>query len=286
MNNYIDKIIRRLPDEKFANIAISFCVGIYYTITDVIKYHLFRKKPTQLITNNPLISVYIPTYNRCDLLIERALKSVLEQSYKNLEIIISDDGSNDATFEKIVAINDPRIKYICSSRKDYRYPNIGIYHWFCGPVVASNNALKNVTGDWIARIDDDDVWTPDHLEVLLKFALEGDYEFVSSDYLRIDCEGAKVISILDDKNNVTNIGGTQTWLYRSFLKNFRYNIHCWRKRHNRVNDTDLQQRIYNAGVKIGYLNLVTAIVESRPGENFVGSKAYLENSLYYQNMYG
>ena len=74
------------------------------------------------------------------------------------------------------------------------------------------------------------------------------------------------------------IGGTQTWLYRGYLKFMKYNPDCWRKKWNKVNDTDLQERMVNAGVRIGYLDEITAHVRPRPGETEVGLRAYLDNT--------
>ena len=56
-------------------------------------------------------------------------------------------------------------------------------HWFAGPVNAINKGLEKATGDWIARIDDDDLWTNDHLKSLLFFAIKNDLEFVSSAHI-------------------------------------------------------------------------------------------------------
>ena len=81
------------------------------------------------------------------------------------------------------------------------------------------------------------------------------------------------------------IGGVQTWLYRSYLKFFKANINCWRKSWNRVNDLDLQNRFYLAGVKMDYLNLSTCIIKPRPGETEIGIKAYKSKpDEYLKNM--
>ena len=60
---------------------------------------------------NPTVSVIIPTYNRANL-VAKAIKSVLNQTYKDFEIIIVDDGSTDNTGEIIRGFKDKRIKYI------------------------------------------------------------------------------------------------------------------------------------------------------------------------------
>jgi len=118
---------------------------------------------------------------------------------------------------------------------------------------------------------DDDTWTEDHLEVLLRFAQEAGHEFVSAAYLE-ERDGKQ--KIINEAGDVPRIGAPQTWLYRLYLKIFRYNINCWRKSWNRVNDLDLKDRFYRAGVRMGFLDRVVAHVLPRPGEKTIGLDAY------------
>lgn len=248
-----------------------------YALTEPNRLRLVRVRYDHFYSSLgdvPLISVYTPTYNRGELLIERAVDSVLKQTYKNFEFIIVGDHCTDNTEDLISKINDPRIRFYNIPKRGYRYPPTAENHWLAGPVVAANTALDMVLGKWIARIDDDDVWTPDHLEVLLQFAQQGNYEFVSSSYVA-ERNGQRIV--VDVKDVKPRIGGTQTWLYRSYLCFFKYNINCWRKSWNRVNDTDLQDRMYKAGVKMGFLDKVVAYVLPRPGETTVGLEAYKFN---------
>lgn len=99
---------------------------------------------------NPLISVVIPTYNR-GYLIDRAIKSVLNQTYKEFEIIVVDDGSIDNTKEVIESFRDERIRYI--QYKDNKGAN-----------VARNIGIRAAKGDYIAFQDSDDEWLPQKLE--------------------------------------------------------------------------------------------------------------------------
>ncbi len=280
-------MLRYLPDNIFFNITISFILKNYFYLKESILLRVYRLTWNSIYneTNNPLISVYIPTYNRGEILLSRAIKAVLSQTYRNFELIIADDGSMDNTKNLVLQIQDPRIRYISVSRKKYRYPNKAFYHWLAGPVIAANAALSACKGDWIARIDDDDEWTPDHLEKLLNHAISGDYEFVSSDLEIVENGVSRIVTGFSDPKDPTGIGATQTWLYKSYLKFYKYNINCWRKSYFRVNDTDLQQRIYLSGVKIGYLPEVTAKIEPRPGEEKIGSAAYLSNEKKYENFY-
>lgn len=97
----------------------------------------------------PLISVIIPTYNRASL-IKRSAQSVLNQTYKNLELIIVDDGSTDNTEEVINSIKDERIVYVKQQNQ--------------GCCAARNKGIDLAKGEYIAFQDSDDVWHSDKLE--------------------------------------------------------------------------------------------------------------------------
>ncbi len=100
-----------------------------------------------------LISVIIPTYNRESTIVRSAM-SVLNQTYKNIELIIIDDCSTDKTEVIVSAIADPRIRYF---RQDTNH----------GACVARNRGIDEARGDYIAFQDSDDEWLPNKLEVQL-----------------------------------------------------------------------------------------------------------------------
>jgi len=265
---------RKKRERTLQDRLISGFNSYRYAIMEPLKLRIARARYEHLFADseeNPLISVYIPTYNRGQLLVERALPSVLSQTYRNFELIIVGDHCTDNTEDLLSQIDDPRVQFYNLPKRKRRYPDDIEIHWLAGPVVPANKALELVHGKWIARLDDDDVWTPNHLEVLLRFAQKGQYEFVSASYIA-ERYGKKIL--VDVKNDYPRIGGTQTWLYRSYLRFFKYNINCWRKRWNRVNDIDLQYRMFHAGVRMGFLDEVVAYVLPRPGEVTVGLEAY------------
>jgi glycosyltransferase involved in cell wall biosynthesis len=101
------------------------------------------------IVEKLLISVIIPTYNRADLII-RAIASVREQVYQNLEIIVVDDASDEDIAQVIHQINDSRIKYIRHQTN-------------LGGSEARNTGIKQSQGEYIAFLDSDDVWLPNKL---------------------------------------------------------------------------------------------------------------------------
>lgn len=100
----------------------------------------------------PKVSIIIPTYNRADI-IGRAINSILEQTYRDFEIIVVDDSPDDSTQKIVNSLNDERIKYIQNKGKTNlpRARNQGI--------MASSES-----SEYIAFLDDDDEWLPLFLE--------------------------------------------------------------------------------------------------------------------------
>lgn len=110
-----------------------------------------------MIDKNYLISVIIPTYNRAELL-EKALLSVVRQSYQNLEVIVIDDASSDETLSVVNKFGSGKIIY-------HRNPvNKGVAY-------SRNKGMSIARGDFIALLDDDDLWQEKKIQRQLETAL-------------------------------------------------------------------------------------------------------------------
>jgi glycosyltransferase involved in cell wall biosynthesis len=114
------------------------------------------------MTDAPFISVVIPTYNRAGPLVA-ALRSVLDQTYLNLEVVVVDDGSTDGTAEAVQALIEQRCRHggCCVRINCLRQPN-------CGQSKARNNGASMAKGDWVAFLDSDDIWLPQKLELQVR----------------------------------------------------------------------------------------------------------------------
>lgn len=125
----------------------------------------------------PLVSVVLPSYNH-EKYVGKAVESVLNQTYKNFELIIADDGSTDSSVEVISQYEDSRIKFI----KFEHNTGFGAYEY----------GLELVQGDYIATIASDDVWDETLLEKYIGF-LES-----NSDYGCCFCQP----QVIDGNHNV------------------------------------------------------------------------------------
>ena len=104
---------------------------------------------------NPRVSIGIPSYNH-EKYISDTIDSILNQTFQDFEIIITDDGSSDNTVEVIKSFSDPRIKLFVFEKNQ-------------GACKAINNCIINSKGEYFANISSDDVWEPDKLEKQVKF---------------------------------------------------------------------------------------------------------------------
>lgn len=136
-----------------------------------------NERPDIWSDSEPLVSVRIATYNRPQLLVERAIASVLAQTYQRFEIVVVGDHAGPETAEAIAAVDDPRVRYYNLPERP-RYPEFPRFRWMTAGSAAMNEATARCRGDWIAPLDDDDAFSPDHIEVLLAAARANELEMV------------------------------------------------------------------------------------------------------------
>lgn len=127
-----------------------------------------------------LVSIITPAY-QCSKVIDETIKSVLEQTYPNWEMLIAEDCSIDNTQEIIERWTkvDSRIKLIKLSKNS-------------GPAMARNAALSQAKGRWVAFLDSDDMWLPKKLEYCLQFAREKNALFIYTGFRRISSNTGEI----------------------------------------------------------------------------------------------
>lgn len=126
------------------------------------------------------ISIITPCYNS-EFYLREAYKAVSAQSHSNWEWIIADDCSTDNSWNILNEFksSDSRVKIFKNSRNS-------------GAAVTRNNCLNNATGDYVAFLDSDDLWSPDKLEKQIRFSLDNDIDYTYHNYWTIDSEGKQL----------------------------------------------------------------------------------------------
>ena len=125
------------------------------------------------LRDSPEISIVIPTHNRWSLLSEGALRSALGQEDVDHEVIVVDDGSTDATAVGLAALDEPRLRVVRNARP-------------LGVAVARNAGIQAVLGEWVAFLDDDDLWSPHKLRRQLSVLQSSQASYVYSDIVVVD----------------------------------------------------------------------------------------------------
>lgn len=121
--------------------------------------------------DNDLVSIITPSYN-CSQFISETIRSILAQTYKNWELLITDDCSTDDSCDIITEFvnKDPRIKLFRLNKNS-------------GAGIARNNSIREAKGRFIAFCDSDDRWYPEKLEKQLVFMTVGGYGLTYTSYM-------------------------------------------------------------------------------------------------------
>lgn len=155
---------------------------------------------------SPLVTIYIPTFNRLQLL-KRAVDSALKQVYPNIEIIIVDDCSNDGTqsYLSLLASEQSKVQYL---RNDSNQ----------GACVSRNKAIEHAKGEYITGLDDDDYFTPERISDFIQHWKNrgSDTVALTSSRLRVTGPGqseylAGVPLLLLDQMYLRNLVGSQVF---------------------------------------------------------------------------
>lgn len=153
-----------------------------------------------------MISVVIPTYNRQRTIL-RAVNSVLNQTYQDLEVIVVDDCSADDTRAVVEAIADPRVRYVCLEKNS-------------GACTARNRGITLSRGEYIAFQDSDDEWYPNKLVKQLAALEENEADIVfcgfeklyRDDMRWIHPQGLSAHFCSQEELLMTSLASTQTFL--------------------------------------------------------------------------
>jgi glycosyltransferase involved in cell wall biosynthesis len=184
----------------------------------------------------PLISVIINCYNG-EKFLKNAVISVLNQTYKNWEIIFLDNSSNDESKNIFLSFDDKRLRYFYSKKK------LNLYH-------ARNKAIKKAKGDFISFLDVDDWWEKNNLNSRKDFFVKNNYSFSYSNcYFYFEKKKKKKLFsnqklpsgyIFDSLCKKYLVNLSTIIIRRDFLSKLTY---IFNKKYNVIGDFDLILRL-------------------------------------------
>jgi glycosyltransferase involved in cell wall biosynthesis len=221
----------------------------------------------------PIISVVIPTRNRPESLL-RAIRTVLTQTWSELEVIVVVDGPDPETLSALAECQDDRVRVIALNES-------------VGGSEARNVGARNAKGDWVALLDDDDTWLPEKLASQMKVAgtCSKDSTFIGSAFIERSSTGDRVLpkGTIDTSSHISEVlfcrrtlaSGTgyvqtSTWLIsRKLLLDFPFT-----KGLKRNQDADwMLHALSQPGVSLRLLNTPLAILYDDDNANRVSKKA-------------
>ncbi len=224
----------------------------------------------------PRVSVIIPAYN-CDQYIERAVKSVLEQTYKNYELIVVDDGSTDQT-EQVLSGYQDVIHYIYQANQ--------------GAAIARNHGCEMAQGEFLAFLDGDDFFLPDKLkEQVACFEENQSIDLVQSGWIMVNQVGEGLTEVTPWK--VAPELNLETWVLHKCVRPSALMIRkiWWEKvggfdhRYPPTEDLDFVLRLGLMGCKAVWLKKVHACYRQHDSNLMSGGERVIQNTEIIMNLF-
>jgi glycosyltransferase involved in cell wall biosynthesis len=211
---------------------------------------------------DPLVTVRVATYNRAEILLGRSLASVRRQTYANWEAIVVGDACTDDTAARIAELGDPRIRFENLPVRG-PYPEDPGARWMVAGSGPMNRGIELARGAWLAPIDDDDEWDPDHLEVLLAEARRSRTEVVYGKNRLRDARNGRLLNVTIGEWPPREGGFTfQNSVYHRGLGRFRYDLNAYLVREPA--DWNLVRRMWSAGARFSFLDRPVTTIHHAP----------------------
>jgi SAM-dependent methyltransferase len=207
----------------------------------------FESAPRPSLTYDSLVTVRIPTFGSADLLVERAIASVLAGVHQNLELLVCSDGPQPHARAAVEAIEDPRVRYLELEERP-TYPSRKESFWQVAGTYPVNRLLDEARGEIIAPLDHDDGFTYGHIHRLMEELMQGgDFvygqamtEYPLGDWRLLGSAPLRYGEIVH-----------ATVMYTSRLRHMRYDPYAWLL--DEPGDWNMWRRIRDAGASIRHV---------------------------------
>ena len=209
----------------------------------------------------PLVSVRIATYRRTAELMDIALASVFAQSYERFEVVIVNDGPNEATRRAVEGLRDPRVRYEEFPQRT-SYPEDPHARWMVAGSPGMNRSAELATGTWLAPLDEDDAFTPDHIEKLLTLAQRERVELAYGALTQRNTVNNTEARIFSDPPAISQFSFQGALYLRMLTSVFRYDEESWLI--EEPGDWNLIRRMTAAGVTMAATEDVVAVMNQVP----------------------
>lgn len=258
--------------------VFSWLIQNYLHLADTMRVRCSNARAKDASYVQGRVSIPIATYDRIDILIERTLPALFNQTYPNIEIIVVGDGSPEREFNRLHLLQDQRLR-IVRLEKRQRYPKDPKRMWMVAGSEARNCGIALATGEWLLWMSDDDVLLPTAIEALLAAACQVPQCDVSSGgYVTEVASGEHVAHLPTNANlglGFPSAGMPAVLVHRKF-RNIRWNRWSHLKRWNAPSDYDLFERISRVGVTAASTDEILARVPLVSSLGLTGSAAFVQ----------
>jgi SAM-dependent methyltransferase len=222
----------------------------------IADHHLMLVGGDPWLDPDPLVTVRIPTWKGHERLVQRTIPSILEGTYRNVEVLVCSDGPDPAARAAVAQLSarDPRVRYTELAERP-QHPSHPWSFWETTGLRAANRALDGARGRFIAPLDHDDEFTATHIADLLARAREERADLVHAQAL---CE---------QRTGPPQIVGRQPLahghvchgavLYSDRLAHLRYDTACWLL--EEPGDWNMWRRMRDLGAHVAYLDRVVLL---------------------------
>ena len=205
--------------------------------------------------HQPLVSIVLSAYNAQNY-VEEAVQSILNQTYLNIELLCFDDGSTDDTLRILKKIEDPRFKYYSDGQQK-------------GLAARLNEGIEKAKGEFVARMDADDISLPHRLQMQVSYMLENEHVDVLGSAVESFPRIKRISQPLTHKKIAAKLLLTPAFCHPSVMFRtaslHKYNIRY--PNYSCVQDYALWANLLNNEAEITFANLPDVLLRYRQHEN-------------------
>lgn len=176
--------------------------------------------------SEPLVSICVATYNRGELLVQRSVRSIINQTYKNIEIIVVGDCCTDDTVELISKIDDNRLRFVNLPARGI-YPENPYHRWMVAGTMPINHALSMCQGHFITHLDDDDEYPIDRIEKLVRFSQQKKADIVWHPF-ELEQSNGDWLTVEAPRFAFQHIS-TSSVFYHHWFKSIPWDVNAWKR---------------------------------------------------------
>jgi SAM-dependent methyltransferase len=222
----------------------------------VADHHVMTAGDDPWLDPEPLVTVRIPTWKGHERLVTRTIASILEGTYRNVEVLVCSDGPDLAARAAVerLAASDPRVRYLELPARP-NHPAHPWSFWETTGLRAANRALDAARGRFIAPLDHDDEFTATHIADLLARAREERADLVHAQALCEQRTGPPQVVGREPLAHGHVCHGAV--LYSARLAHMRYDTACWLV--EEPGDWNMWRRMQELGARVAYLDRVVLL---------------------------